>query len=312
MQYGWEHFEEYLATNPDRETAVFRCTMETAAAFLKSYSLSTKFQDSDIQLQHDEILRFVNELPREKRDKYGHFNLVYRTINIRKQIEAMRCEPMTTAEHEVVNNLHGGHVVYKCPKPWCDLFATGFGLEKDRTQHEDRHDKPFQCPEEGCFRSQLGFDDESKLDRHRKDHHADIMIMFPEATSKTSTDKIYNIGDAAAKGELFKVAESLDAGVDSGQMQLEQLQQQMLANIPYSQDQSQQMAIQAQQQIQMLSSKFYNENLPQMLRQHDTTLETCPPERLHRFKMQCLSMAGTRVAQMRQQQQAMLQGTIPN
>lgn len=99
--------------------------------------------------------------------------------------------------------------------------------------------------------------------------------------------------------------------------------QQMMAGNPQAQMQ-QRMAMQAQQQIQMLSSKFYNENLPQMLQQHNVTQETCPPELLNRFKMQCLTMARQRVTHIRQQQhqqqqqalamqqqQAMQQGMMP-
>lgn len=185
--------------------------MESAGAFLKSYSLSTEFQELDAVPQHDEILRFANELPTDKRDRAELFSLGYRTIKIRKQIEAMRCEDLTPENLDLINDLYGPHVVYKCHKPWCDFFLTGFEKEKNRTKHIDRHDRPFCCTEEDCFGFSMGFENASQLDQHRKDHHSGDTIEFPKLRPKKQMDD--TIWGAAERGELSKVAAFLDMGV---------------------------------------------------------------------------------------------------
>lgn len=184
--------------------------MELAGAFLKSYSLSRKFQKSDTGVQHDEILRFANELPKEKRERADRFNFEYRTISIRKQIEAIRCEDVAPEDLDIINNLYGPHIIYKCHKPWCDFFLAGFETEKDRTQHTARHDRPFRCAEEDCFGLEIGFETKAQLDQHQKDHHAGDTIQFPQTRPKKQED---NIWDAAERGELSKVAAFLDKGV---------------------------------------------------------------------------------------------------
>lgn len=210
VQHCWDHFEKSRGMNATKEASVFQGTMELAGAFLSSYSLSTRFQKSDAVFQHDEILRFANELPKEKRDRADQFSLGYRTISVRKQIEAMRCEDLAPDDLDIVNNLYGPHIIYKCHKPWCDFFLTGFETEKDRTQHTDRHDRPFRCAEKDCFGLKIGFETKSQLDHHQKDHHTGDTIRFPQPRPKKQEDNIWN---AAEKGELSKVAAFLDKGV---------------------------------------------------------------------------------------------------
>lgn len=190
--------------------------MELAGEFLKSYSLSTKFQEPGAALQHEEILRYAGELPKDKRDRASRFNLGYRIINIRKQVEAMRDESLTPEESDAINSLYEPRVIYKCHKPWCDWFSKGFESEKHREQHINRHDRPFRCPMEGCFGSKVGFNDMSKLDQHKKDHHPDNKLEFPNVEPKK---KRINIWKAAKVGDLATVSTLLDNGVDASKPQ---------------------------------------------------------------------------------------------
>lgn len=64
----------------------------------------------------------------------------------------------------------------------------------------------------------------------------------------------------------------------------------------------QRLAMQAQQQIQMLSTKLYQDNLGQWLQHQQLTQETCPSELLNKFRMQCMAAAKEKVMQLRQQQ----------
>lgn len=65
----------------------------------------------------------------------------------------------------------------------------------------------------------------------------------------------------------------------------------------------QRIALQTQQQISMLSTKLWQENMENWLQHQQLTRETCPPELLQKFKMQCLALARQKVMQLRQQQQ---------
>lgn len=207
VQYGWEHFENSRGIDPAKEETAFHDTVESAGAFLKSYSLSTKFQESITVPQHDEIISFADEIPKDKRDRAERFNLGYRTINIRKQIEVLRCKDVAPEDLDLMNDLYGPHVIYKCHKPWCDFFLEGFGTEKERTQHTERHDRPFSCAEEDCFGFSMGFESISLLNHHIKEHHAGDTIQFPKSWSKKLTDDIWA---AAERGEMSKVAAFLD------------------------------------------------------------------------------------------------------
>lgn len=64
----------------------------------------------------------------------------------------------------------------------------------------------------------------------------------------------------------------------------------------------QRLAMQTQQQISMLSTKLFQENLANWLQQQQLTQETCPPDLLQKFKMQCLGSARQKFLQLRQQQ----------
>lgn len=65
----------------------------------------------------------------------------------------------------------------------------------------------------------------------------------------------------------------------------------------------QRMAMQTQQQVSMLSTKLFQENLATWLQQQQLTQETCPPDLLQKFKMQCLGSARQKIMQLRQHQQ---------
>ncbi|KAI7777260.1 hypothetical protein LA080_003849 [Diaporthe eres] len=65
----------------------------------------------------------------------------------------------------------------------------------------------------------------------------------------------------------------------------------------------QRMAMQTQQQVSMLGTKLFQGNLATWLQQQQLTQETCPPDLLQKFKMQCLGSARQKIMQLRQHQQ---------
>jgi len=99
-----------------------------------------------------------------------------------------------------------GCLGYKCSKPWCSFFQDGFETASARDSHVRRHELPFRCSIDGCFRFQIGFARESELARHNKDLHSEaVSVCFP-------SDIRGNIFNAAAQGQLEVIQDLVSRG----------------------------------------------------------------------------------------------------
>jgi hypothetical protein len=60
---------------------------------------------------------------------------------------------------------------YKCQRVKCDYFHEGFPNKTALKNHSDRHDRPFQCPVQGCHSGAFGFSTNKDKDKHIRFYH---------------------------------------------------------------------------------------------------------------------------------------------
>lgn len=206
-----DHFLNSVGQSPSDATRLMLNTIESARNFIKSYSLptdQTQLHDDD---SHDSVVQFCRRLLKDPKERAERLDITRRTVAIRRQIEMVRSQALTAEDLDIVNSLYGFHTMFKCPKLWCNYFATGFVTRQDRRKHVDCHERPFCCPVEGCFASQLGFDAEEKLKTHMSKYHSasSTEVRFPKRIAKR-----HNIHSAAAAGDVAAVMAFMDSGVD--------------------------------------------------------------------------------------------------
>ncbi|RYP14230.1 hypothetical protein DL765_006510 [Monosporascus sp. GIB2] len=212
VQYWFDHFWEYMKMAPALDPSQTQEVIEAAAKFLKSYGLPSKVKMNFKKDGDQGVLQALKLLPEDECERNEHLNIEIRTCLIRQTIEALhQTDAIGPEAQEVFANLHGTIATYKCSKPWCHFFSSGLQSADDRKRHADKHDLPFQCHFEDCFAFQLGYDTQSKLDQHMREHHPqpNDEAQFPEVANK----KI-NLLVAAEKGNLALVETLLDSGED--------------------------------------------------------------------------------------------------
>ncbi|KAF7196798.1 Vegetative incompatibility protein HET-E-1 [Pseudocercospora fuligena] len=69
-----------------------------------------------------------------------------------------------------LTNYYGDHL-HKCPRLYCKWFHTGFNNEYSRQGHQNKHDRPFHCPQAHCFMAALGCTTQKELDSHVDKYH---------------------------------------------------------------------------------------------------------------------------------------------
>ena len=67
---------------------------------------------------------------------------------------------------------YGTHF-YKCERVTCDYFHAGFSTQAALDGHSLRHDRPFQCPVQGCSIVLFGFSSNKDRDKHIRQYHPD-------------------------------------------------------------------------------------------------------------------------------------------
>lgn len=64
-----------------------------------------------------------------------------------------------------------GKNLFKCPRRTCYFFHQGFDSARRREDHNDRHERPFRCPEDDCPAQIFGMASQKELDKHQKKVH---------------------------------------------------------------------------------------------------------------------------------------------
>lgn len=65
-----------------------------------------------------------------------------------------------------------GDAIWKCGRPGCSFFRTGFMTKARRDRHMQAHSRPYKCDQEGCTFVQLGFPTQSHLRIHHQQYHS--------------------------------------------------------------------------------------------------------------------------------------------
>ncbi|TRX94186.1 hypothetical protein FHL15_004954 [Xylaria flabelliformis] len=211
VQFWFDHFQACAESIAELDPDIYSEAMSNAKAVLVAYGLPSKMKRLSNTQGYEEVAKTLADLPTDGYERNAYFNIEYRTTVIRNVIETLDRQALHPAVREILTNLQGNTASYKCPKPWCESFTTGFGKTEDRKQHADRHDRPFRCPSNNCFASRLGYDTRAKLDQHQKSHHPDSdndEIRFP----KMATKKKATVWTAATQGDLATISSLLDSG----------------------------------------------------------------------------------------------------
>lgn len=211
VQYCLDHFEKSSAWELREHNAIYRITMKSIEDFVRSYSVSDQYRDTDRELLYEDIVRLLQDNTADKQHQDTHLNIGRRTIHIRREIENLHRQSLTPEELEAIWNLYEPRTVFKCPKIKCVFFSTGFDKQADRERHVDDHDRPFHCPEDSCFAFQLGFNRREGLDKHLRDHHSppDTSLRFPKPVGLTNKA----LCNATSRGDVGAISAILDCGV---------------------------------------------------------------------------------------------------
>ncbi|KAH9212628.1 hypothetical protein DL95DRAFT_411034 [Leptodontidium sp. 2 PMI_412] len=150
------------------------------------------------------IIQQFSQLPSHSRDRQKVLDIEISTTAVREVIEALYCGESQTSPVPLY-----GPVRYKCPKDWCQLFATGFLRAEQRKNHLNEHDRPYHCTTEGCYLADIGFPNESGLNQHMKRHHAQPENdLFPKSTRSAKKETIWT---AIESGNLSSVKDLVTA-----------------------------------------------------------------------------------------------------
>lgn len=209
VQYWFHHLRACIDLTKTSEPALLQDLIRSAKEFFISYGLPTKLGRYDDTTKHEVVTDALQGLPEDGNERNSYFNIEHRMTLIRKRIEVLQEQVTNITAQNILTNLHGTEVLYKCSKPWCEFFTVGFGSAEDRQRHVDSHDLPFCCSVEDCFAYQVGYDTQSKLEQHKKRHHPEpaTELEFPRITSR----KPASLWTAAARGDLATVKALLDS-----------------------------------------------------------------------------------------------------
>ncbi|KAI9666681.1 MAG: hypothetical protein M1821_004617 [Bathelium mastoideum] len=138
------------------------------------------------------------------------FDLEQRTSRIREKIRSLACDPHLnrTDEHRL-RELYGLQN-FKCPKIGCYYFLAGFVSDNARTEHLNRHDRPFTCTEMDCTFAKFGFEGQQQLEGHLRHHHnSESSEIF---VSRKRLKRNHDIFQAASRGDVQWVETYLNDG----------------------------------------------------------------------------------------------------
>jgi hypothetical protein len=124
-------------------------------------------------------------------------------LDLNRVIQVIRTEIENVAlkQHDLQNFY--GEGLFKCNRPYCQLFVVGFTDSNSRDRHLQEHERVFICKVPGCPASQLGFASQGDLDSHDvRCHQAPVeSIAFPVYQNPASID----VKHACTTGHLAMV-----------------------------------------------------------------------------------------------------------
>jgi hypothetical protein len=209
--FWWNHVDKLIEAHEEVSLDTYRGTLQSVAKLLRAHLKSKDMPEEQLE-DLNAIVRRFSELPRNPRERETILSLEFSTEIVRNAIEALREGEDKTETANETHHLHlYGPIRYKCPKPWCQLFSTGFTKSEQRKYHVNEHERPFRCSTEGCYFIDIGFSTESGLSQHIKRHHIQpetALFPKPRQAGKREPD----IFAAAEEGDLNSVKDLLATG----------------------------------------------------------------------------------------------------
>ncbi|RTE70730.1 hypothetical protein BHE90_014874 [Fusarium euwallaceae] len=140
--FWWKHAFRMINTATDVDKDHYNRTLQAVARAMKEYSSS-----GDRLLEPGgcpaDVVQRLKELAEDAREWEDNFKIGSRTRAIRNKLEELLSRECSSETHCSIVKLYGP-IRYKCHKPWCQSFCTGFETHKDRDQHLLEHDRPFR------------------------------------------------------------------------------------------------------------------------------------------------------------------------
>lgn len=97
------------------------------------------------------------------------------TQEIRSSYESLDLSLLTETERKTITQLYGTNL-FKCPRVNCYFYHDGFSSSRLRDSHVLKHERPFLCLVEGCYKADFGCTTEDELKKHLFLYHGiDIM-----------------------------------------------------------------------------------------------------------------------------------------
>jgi hypothetical protein len=211
VAFWWQHTQQILAA-AELETELIRRALQTAYRVvidIGEIEQTDTFEDSPKGIQS-----LKNKLEGISEDLRG-----WESINI--------CEMRTVVIREAINSLVNrpdkpenttiplyGPWRYKCCKPWCQYFSSGFLEAELQRIHTHQHELTFTCEFQGCFVAEVGFETETDLNNHTKKWHPkEEQSLFPTPKQRTSSHP--DILKFARMGDLDTIKSLVEQGVIS-------------------------------------------------------------------------------------------------
>ncbi|KAB5535360.1 hypothetical protein GE09DRAFT_358884 [Coniochaeta sp. 2T2.1] len=126
------------------------------------------------------------KLPAKERNKISIKELGESIKDIRSKLEALASSASTNTSEQsntdmsqVLTILYGAKL-YKCDRVRCVYFHEGFDEKEPRDRHLPRHDRPFECPVEGCTLVPFGFSTNKDKEKHVKNYHSEELDLPPQ------------------------------------------------------------------------------------------------------------------------------------
>ena len=211
--FWWNHVDKLIEARKMVSFDTYRRTLQSVAKLLTDYLISTGMCDEELR-DLDAIALKFEELPRNPREREKALSLELSTERVRGAIEAIEeGEDKTYTVGDIVILPLYGSIRYKCPKPWCQLFSSGFAKPEQRNDHVNEHDRPFRCSIEGCYLVDIGYPTEPGLNQHIKRHHTQPeTALFPKP--RTPGKRKGDIFAATEEGNLNTVKDLVASGIN--------------------------------------------------------------------------------------------------
>ncbi|KAK3493518.1 hypothetical protein B0T13DRAFT_421361 [Neurospora crassa] len=235
VQYWFDHVLDCINSfDPISDRDKCQEVFNLARIFLKSYGNRGEMAEL---LRAETYTAFADAmtqyLPTHGQERNSFFCIDIRTESLRQKIAKLDFGAFTAEEQKVFVNLHGSRTLYKCSKPWCDLFRGGLASEANRRKHIDEHDFPHRCASEDCMGFKLGFSTEDELQRHNTKWHtqkddSNSFPIFPklDLPSSASGDSMSTDMATCRRGNIERVRQLLN--FDTGKKEIDSMSEEKI------------------------------------------------------------------------------------